>query len=176
MRHLYLSCFLLLLPGFFAHAQEEGEWQEWESLFDGIDNNQSLPKNFEMGLTSSIYNLDITFKRQRSYFGEYLGVGKELGFYVQPKLVGQVDMRFSFYFSQYAFAYQDSIFDLDVTMGLVRIPVSLIYTVPWKFVQPQFQLGFNLGHLVQRRGYIVFDKEDVLPQYWSSTITSGLHA
>lgn len=156
-------------------AQTPNDWDEWEGLFNGLGDDPNLT-NMEFGVVSSVYQLDISFKRQKEYYGVYTGQGQEYGIYFQPNLVGQVDLRASLMYSQYAFRSKDSIIDLNVNLGLVRLPLSLVYTVPWKKIQPQISLGFNLGHLVRRGGYIFYRSENVLPRYWASTITSGLHA
>ncbi|MEM6345327.1 MAG: hypothetical protein AAF927_15655 [Bacteroidota bacterium] len=157
-----------------TQAQTKNDWEEWEGLFNGMSGNPNLT-NTELGFVTSFYQLDVSFKRQKEYFGEYTGYGQEFGIYFQPNLVGQVDLRASLMYSQYAFRSQDSIINLNVNLGLVRLPLSLVYTAPWKIIEPQISLGFNLGHLVRRGGYIFYRSEDVLPRYWASTITSGLH-
>ncbi|MEL7534563.1 MAG: hypothetical protein AAFN10_24870 [Bacteroidota bacterium] len=168
---LFLSLFCICA---LTQAQTKSDWEEWEGLFNGMSGNPNL-SDMEFGVVGSAYQLDISFKRQKEYFGVYTGHGQEFGVYFQPNLVGQVDLRVSMMYSQYSFRSQDSIINLNVNLGLLRVPLSLVYTAPWKIVQPQISLGFNLGHLVRRGGYIFYRSEDVLPGYWASTITSGLH-
>lgn len=175
LMRIYTLIFLsLLFLCSLLQAQERSEWEEWESLFNGMDGDPQFADT-EFGFVSSVYQLDVSFKRQKEYFGEYTGQGQEFGIYFQSSLVGEVDLRASLMYSQYAFRSQDSFLNLNVNLGLVRLPISLVYTVPWEKIQPQLSLGFNLGHLVHRGGYIFYRKEDVLPRYWASTITSGLH-
>ncbi|MFK7923266.1 MAG: hypothetical protein AB8H47_14985 [Bacteroidia bacterium] len=173
---IFLSLFCFCT---FSQAQTEEEWKEWERLFDDIDEGgNSGPIDGEVGLLIGKKSFDASMKRQLEYYGNYKGLGLDVGGYFQKKIVGSFSMRFSLIYSQFQIQGQatllDSISDIDINMGLLRFPIYAVFTIGQKRIQPELFFGFNMGHLIRKKGFITYRNENLLPEYWASTITSGL--